>query len=172
MFAERGFHATSLREIATRLGLSKAALHYHFPAKEDLLDALLEPAFESVEAVIHTAPAPPLDHPATRALLTRYQEALLGAGSAMQVLDGDPSALVRPSIQRRVLKQLQAMETLLAGPDLDQHRRLRARAALGVLHATCIAHPTADDSPRARPLAEDHELGDESIEAALAALGR
>lgn len=172
MFAERGFHATSLRELADRVGLSKAALHYHFPSKEDLLDALLEPAFERIEEVIDAAPTPPLDQRAARGLLASYQKAVLAAGSAMQVLDGDPSALMRPSIHRRVMKQLQAMETLLAGPDLDERQRLRARAALGVLHVTCIAHPLADDGPHCRPLAEDRELGQESIEAAFAALGR
>jgi AcrR family transcriptional regulator len=44
LFTEQGYDATSLRQIADRLGFTKAALYYHFPSKEELLVALLEPA--------------------------------------------------------------------------------------------------------------------------------
>jgi len=37
----RGFNAFSYADIATELGLSKAALHYHFPTKADLGEALI-----------------------------------------------------------------------------------------------------------------------------------
>jgi len=36
-FAERGFHATTTRDIAARAGLSPAALYVHFPSKAALL---------------------------------------------------------------------------------------------------------------------------------------
>jgi AcrR family transcriptional regulator len=37
LFNEHGYDKTSLREIAERLGVTKAALYYHFERKEDLL---------------------------------------------------------------------------------------------------------------------------------------
>lgn len=40
LFTEHGYDSTSLRQIAERLGLTKAALYYHFESKEDLLQAL------------------------------------------------------------------------------------------------------------------------------------
>jgi AcrR family transcriptional regulator len=40
LFVEKGFDKTSLREIAERLGFTKAALYYHFASKEDILMAL------------------------------------------------------------------------------------------------------------------------------------
>ena len=36
-FAEHGYHATTTRDIATRVGLSPAALYVHFPSKQALL---------------------------------------------------------------------------------------------------------------------------------------
>ena len=33
LFAEQGYEKTSLREIAERLGVTKAALYYHFKSK-------------------------------------------------------------------------------------------------------------------------------------------
>lgn len=40
LFIEKGYDRTSLREIAESLGVTKAALYYHFPSKEDILLAL------------------------------------------------------------------------------------------------------------------------------------
>jgi AcrR family transcriptional regulator len=37
LFNEQGYDGTSLRQIAERLGLTKAALYYHFKSKEDIL---------------------------------------------------------------------------------------------------------------------------------------
>jgi AcrR family transcriptional regulator len=37
LFNEKGYDGTSLREIAERLGVTKAALYYHFERKEDIL---------------------------------------------------------------------------------------------------------------------------------------
>ena len=40
LFIEQGFDGTSLRQIAERLGVTKAALYYHFESKDDILLAL------------------------------------------------------------------------------------------------------------------------------------
>jgi len=40
LFTEQGYDGTSLRQIAERLGITKAALYYHFQSKEDILLAL------------------------------------------------------------------------------------------------------------------------------------
>lgn len=40
LFTEQGFEKTSLRQIAERMGFSKAALYYHFASKDDILMAL------------------------------------------------------------------------------------------------------------------------------------
>lgn len=40
LFTVKGYEKTSLREIAERLGFSKAAIYYHFKSKEDILFAL------------------------------------------------------------------------------------------------------------------------------------
>lgn len=41
LFTTTGYTATSTRAIAERAGLRQASLYYHFPAKEDILAALL-----------------------------------------------------------------------------------------------------------------------------------
>jgi AcrR family transcriptional regulator len=42
IFIEQGYDKASLREIAERMGFTKAALYYHFPSKADMLPALHE----------------------------------------------------------------------------------------------------------------------------------
>lgn len=53
-FNQKGFHATSLDDIAQNLGVTKAALYHYFPNKHALLrasfDRALEVAFESLES--------------------------------------------------------------------------------------------------------------------------
>ena len=45
LFTEQGYEGTSLREIADRLGITKAALYYHFRSKDEILTTLLNPFF-------------------------------------------------------------------------------------------------------------------------------
>ena len=42
LFTEQGYEATSLREIAEALGVTKAALYYHFRTKDDIVTSLIE----------------------------------------------------------------------------------------------------------------------------------
>jgi len=49
LFIEQGYDATSLREIADRLGFTKAALYYHFQSKDEILLALLAPSETVIE---------------------------------------------------------------------------------------------------------------------------
>ncbi|MCM1970462.1 TetR family transcriptional regulator [Streptomyces sp. G1] len=58
LFGVHGFHETSLREIAERVGVSKPAVLYHFPGKADILGALVEPMLrELAEALARAAAA-------------------------------------------------------------------------------------------------------------------
>ena len=49
MFAEKGFVGTNLRDIADALGMSRPGLYYHFPSKENLLEAIVEELTLSAE---------------------------------------------------------------------------------------------------------------------------
>jgi AcrR family transcriptional regulator len=51
-FIDQGYDGTSLRDIAEDLGFTKAALYYHFQTKEQILEALLEPANNVVTGLL------------------------------------------------------------------------------------------------------------------------
>jgi AcrR family transcriptional regulator len=50
-FAARGYHATSVGQIAEAAGISKPVIYDHFPSKRDLFVALLEQAREELLAL-------------------------------------------------------------------------------------------------------------------------
>ena len=60
LFAERGYHGTSMADLAEALGVQKGSLYSHIASKEDLLyDALMEggAAFHaSLDAIPEEAP--------------------------------------------------------------------------------------------------------------------
>jgi AcrR family transcriptional regulator len=47
-FAERGYDATSTREIAIRAGVAEATIFRHFPTKKDLLLRLIQPLLDNI----------------------------------------------------------------------------------------------------------------------------
>ena len=64
-FAERGFHATTTRDIAARAGMSPAALYVHHASKEDVLFEVSKLGHERTLAAVRDAVAE-VDRPAER----------------------------------------------------------------------------------------------------------
>ena len=52
LFAEQGFAATSLDDIAASAGYSKAAVLYHFGSKDDLLVAVIESHLDQISDLL------------------------------------------------------------------------------------------------------------------------
>jgi AcrR family transcriptional regulator len=51
VFIERGFEATTMDELATRLGVTKSAIYHHVPSKVELLRLALDRALDALFAV-------------------------------------------------------------------------------------------------------------------------
>ncbi len=61
LFARHGFHGASIRDIARAVGLTEAAIYYHFPSKRAIIRALYEErgfmtALDELEHLPATAP--------------------------------------------------------------------------------------------------------------------
>ena len=64
LFAERGYDATSMDDIAHALGIKKASLYHHVEGKEALLAMALERAFDELAratAAAHAGPTPAIE---------------------------------------------------------------------------------------------------------------
>ena len=52
LFIQQGYHGLSMRQIAEAVGVSKAALYYHFEDKEELFLAILERSLDQIAAIL------------------------------------------------------------------------------------------------------------------------
>ena len=62
LFVERGYRGISMREIADEVGVTKAALYYHFRDKEQLFVALLDNALDELAALVEACRAASTSH--------------------------------------------------------------------------------------------------------------
>ena len=52
LMIERGYHETSIDDIAARVGISKGTVYLHFASKEDLVIALVERGMRQLIAAL------------------------------------------------------------------------------------------------------------------------
>lgn len=148
LFREHGYAGTSIRDIADGLGMTKAALYYHFTCKDDVLEALVAPTIEAIEEFIENAEQSPGADPAD--LLREFVIVLGRTASTLATALGDPVVLRTEAGRFRLLEKQSRLVAVIAGPGADEARLLRARAALGAIKATmetlapgCAADPRA-----------------------------
>ena len=55
LFRERGYLATSIRDIGEALGITSAALYYHFKNKDELLLAMMKIALDQLQDAVGKA---------------------------------------------------------------------------------------------------------------------
>ena len=75
LFAEHGFHATSVRAIARAVGVRESALYHHFSSKEAILEAVVDDRVQARLAVLQDH-LEALERPLSE-LLTRFAEQIL-----------------------------------------------------------------------------------------------
>lgn len=145
LIAERGYAGTPLREIAERMGFTKAALYYHFRTKEDLLVALLAPAAEDLERLVDSVRLPTTPEQKGE-LLAGYVALVRKHAKFIRVLSEDQSVRHSPALlgPEEMFRRLAALLAGTEDPDVTQ--RARVRAALGGIHAVVVRADPDDDA--------------------------
>lgn len=135
LFLRKGYAATSIADIATAVGASKAAVFYHFRTKESIAAELLDSPFAAVTRLIERAETQSLS-PAQ--ILTDYIDGAVETGSLFIAFATDPS--VSDLIpQHDVDAACRRILELLAGPAATPADRVRARAAFAVAQTVVAA---------------------------------
>jgi AcrR family transcriptional regulator len=141
LFAKKGFEATSIRDIATAVGMMSGSLYYHFASKEDLYiavqDASISKIFNAVAQAI-VGVADPWDR--LEAAAIAHVEAMLDR-SGFRVL---VTPLFPPGLDEKVRDELVAqrdrfermIDTVIADLPLPASldRRIFRRHYLGALN--------------------------------------
>ena len=159
LFAEQGYEGTSLREIAERLDVTKAALYYHFKSKEDIVRSFTEDYFAQLDALVDWAGEQPR---APHDILERYVGIVMDGSEVFLFLERNQALLHSAEGGKHhrfedFRPRLDALVAVLAGPDAPPRSRIRATAAIFAVSASCMF--SMRESPPGDGSASDSGVG-------------
>jgi AcrR family transcriptional regulator len=136
LFAEQGYDKTSLREIAERLGITKAAVYYHFKTKEEILGTLFDDLLTGVDELVTWASSQPRDAGTRAEVLRRYQALLTGdsGGRLIRFLQEGQASLRDVAAGEQMKEKFGALARVLVPADGQAEEHLRFRLSLMALH--------------------------------------
>jgi AcrR family transcriptional regulator len=159
LFAERGVQRTSLQDIASRLGITKPALYYHFPSREDLVRSIVQPLIDAGEAFL--AGQEQARDPDPRGLLEGFFDFHYEYRADVLLVLTEMTTLADLGLVDVVLEWRARLTRLLFGAEPTLREATRAVMALGGMQDCTMQFP---DTPR-------DELRAATVEAAMATLG-
>lgn len=141
LFAEQGYEATSMRQIAEELQITKAALYYHFESKEDIVRAFLAGAREQVCQLVAWARTQESGHALRLEVLERWSGIMQAHGLALfrfVIADGSVfrEAKTHTGDMTSLMRELNDLLTP-AGASVEE--QLRTRLALMSINMAGIA---------------------------------
>lgn len=140
LFDEQGYDATSLRQIADAVGMTKAAVYYHYPAKEHLLLEITGPMLDDISRLVARlrSDEEPMDE---RAALAAYLDLYISHLPALRLLARDPATHNHPDVGLRIRALVEEIQRRVAGPEATTDRTVRTACALGVIHGIATLPP-------------------------------
>lgn len=133
LFSEQGYEKTSLREIADRLGVTKAALYYYYKTKDDIVVSCVEDYLAELDEVLAWGRTQPRTDETRREIIRRYADVVLHRQAAMRFFQQNPST-ERITIGSEFKNRMAALRGLLVDPDDPLTQHIRALAAVASLH--------------------------------------
>lgn len=158
LFLQRGVQRTSLQDIANQLGITKPALYYHFPSREDLVRSILVPLIDEGERFV--AEHEGRDGVDVRELLEGYFDFHYRHRRDLVLLLTELSTLIDLDLIDTVLAWRERLARLVFGETPTLAQSTRAVVAFGGLQDCCVQFV---DVPQ-------EELREKSVAAALDAL--
>ncbi|MFJ4716376.1 TetR/AcrR family transcriptional regulator [Streptomyces sp. NPDC088785] len=149
LFTRQGYEATSLREIAERLGITKAALYYHFKNKDDIVRSLFSDHLKALDGLLDWAREQPLGPELRRAVVDRMVALMTGEGrSVMRFALANQRVMrdLRPDEGASAFERLAELGSVVLGPDAPAEDVLRLRSALLSANIVLLAAHDLDTS--------------------------
>jgi AcrR family transcriptional regulator len=154
LFAEHGYEKTSLREIAERLDVTKAALYYHFNTKEDIAVSLFDKLLADMDEVIGWLREQPATLETRQELIRRYARLAGQWPPGMRRLLQDSKSTMRElAVGEKLHARLLTMSRLLTSPDAPAIVQLKTAMALVAVNAATTMLQDTDATPEERHVA-------------------
>jgi AcrR family transcriptional regulator len=141
LFAEKGYDATSMREIAEQLNMTKAALYYHFDSKEDIVRALVSGMLDQVAELVAWAKTQAVTTGLRHEVLSRWSDIMQAHGLAMfrfVIANRRVLSDARPD-ELGMTTQLAELYAILTPENASVEDQLRVRLALMSINMAGIA---------------------------------
>ncbi|MFF9806227.1 TetR/AcrR family transcriptional regulator [Streptomyces coeruleorubidus] len=135
LFAEQGYEKTSLREIAERLEVTKAALYYHFKTKEEILVSIFEDLTKPIEELIEWGRQQPHTLGTKQEIVRRYAETLYGAAPLFRFMHDNQATVRELRIGDSFKERIRSLRDIIIDPDADMVDQVRCVSAIFTLHA-------------------------------------
>lgn len=150
LIAEQGYEKTSLREIAERLGVTKAALYYHFKTKEDIVVSLFGDLMTPIDELITWAEGQPATLETKQEILNRYSVALADAAPLFRFMQENQATLRELSIGENFKDRMKALLDHLVPENAELTDRVRCFSALFSMHAGMFVLREVESDPEAK----------------------
>ncbi|MCG5467824.1 TetR/AcrR family transcriptional regulator [Micromonospora sp. LAH09] len=141
LFTEQGYEKTSLREIAERLNVTKAALYYHFKSKDDIVASFVEDRLEGMDALTTWAATQPATLATRRELISRYADTMFGGDqpSVMRFFEQNQTVLKSLASGQQMRGRMMQLANALCRGDDSPAAQLRAALSLFAVHTSWFA---------------------------------
>lgn len=140
VFAERGFHATAMDDVAAAAGVTKPVLYQHFPSKRALFIELLDDlGHQLLERLAEATSAATTGRERVEAGFTAYFRFVTGNEAAFRVLFGAAArndAEFGEIVERILDETADSISQLIEIHGTPEHRRVLAHALIGIAEAT------------------------------------
>lgn len=152
LFTEQGYEKTSLREVAERLGVTKAALYYHFKSKDEIVSSLVEDRLTGFDELIKEAEGLPPTAATRRLIIERYADSFAESGqpSIMRFFEQNQTVVKSLSVGRDMRTRMMRIAALIARPDESPEGQLRAALAIFAVHGSHFAVGSKELTPEER----------------------
>ncbi|PJM95815.1 TetR family transcriptional regulator [Streptomyces sp. CB01373] len=150
LFAEQGYEKTSLREIAERLDVTKAALYYHFKTKEEILVSLFESLTRPMEDLIEWGRLQPHTLETKQEIVRRYDQALAGAAPLFRFMQENQATVRELRIGDTFKDRMRGLRDIIIDPGASLADQVRCVSAIFTLHAGMFVMQDIEGDPEER----------------------
>lgn len=150
LWSEQGYDKTGLREIADLVGIRQPSIYHHFPSKDAIMLAIVEPYLRALTAVVDDAVAGPPSPPRRRALMRGWVETQMDNRGAVDILTANTRLYddVAAMIGLSESQQAGRVGNWLAEGKHDAATQLRVVNTVRVFNYDYIARVSFSDLPR------------------------
>ncbi len=149
LFGEKGYDATTMQEIADRIGITKAAIYYYFPTKSGLLDAILGPTHEEANRLLDLAESQPTREEQIAVALNAMIDSGVAHRRALAVLNRDPAVTRHPTYVRNTVELQTRLLRLYFGEQPTADERTAFYLSYGLSGVVLHLEDLTDDQLRA-----------------------